>query len=237
MIDKFSRTKMLLGEKAIEKLKNSTVAVFGIGGVGGHTAEALIRSGIGTLHIIDNDTINITNINRQIFATSENIGQLKTESAKKRLSEINPDAVIITHNMFFLPHNSAEFDFSGIDYIVDAVDTVSAKIELIMQAKKHNIPIISSMGTGNKLDPTQFKVSDIYKTKVCPLARVMRYELKKRGIKSLKTVYSEEKPITPENYDNEETSKRATPGSTSFVPSVAGLIIAGEVIKDLCKTE
>lgn len=232
-MEQFSRTELLLGSNGMEKLKNSRVAVFGIGGVGGHTAEALARSGVGALDLIDSDTVSITNINRQIIATLDKVGQYKTDVMKERIALINPEAQIIAHRKFFLPENSDEFVFSRYDYIVDAVDTVSAKIELVMKAQAAGVPIICSMGAGNKLDPTAFEVADIYKTSVCPLARVMRTELRKRGVKKLKVVYSKEPPITPLPSE-EECGKRKVPGSTAFVPSVAGLIIAGEVIKDLC---
>jgi len=237
MQNQFSRTSLLLGNEAMEKLKNSSVAVFGIGGVGGHTAEALVRSGIGAIDIIDNDTVSLSNINRQIFATLDVIGEYKVDVAKRRLLLINNEIKINAYKTFYMPENSSDFDFTQYDYIVDAIDTVTGKIELIVNAQKAKTPIISSMGAGNKLDPTAFEVSDIFKTSVCPLARVMRYELKKRNIKKLKVVYSKEKPLSP-LYDFKEengTAKRQIPGSTAFVPSVAGLIIAGEVIKDLTK--
>lgn len=239
MNEAFMRTQLLLGEEAMKRLANSRVAVFGIGGVGGHIAEALVRSGIGEIDIIDNDTVNVTNINRQIFATYDSIGRLKVDVAFERLKAINPDVKINKYAVFYTKENADEFDFSVYDYVVDAIDTVSGKISLIVKCKECGTPIISSMGAGNKLDPTQFEVSDIYKTSVCPLARVMRYELKKRGIKKLKVVYSKEKPIAP-NYDNTsfelESTRKKAPGSVAFVPSVVGLIIAGEVIKDLIKS-
>ncbi len=227
----FERTELLFGSDAMETLKNSRVAVFGIGGVGGHTAEALVRSGIGAIDLIDNDEVSINNINRQIFATVSTVGQLKTESAKKRLLDINPDCKITVHNIFFMPETSEMIDFSQYDYVVDAIDTVTGKTEIIMCAEKAGIPVISSMGAGNKLDPTAFEVSDIYKTSVCPLARTMRHEMKKRGIKKLKVVYSKEQPFIPPERLSE--SGKRIPASNAFVPSVAGLIIAGEVIKDL----
>lgn len=227
----FERTELLFGSDAMETLKNSRVAVFGIGGVGGHTAEALVRSGIGAIDLIDNDEVSISNINRQIFATVSTVGQLKTESAKKRLLDINPDCKITVHNIFFMPENSDMIDFSQYDYVVDAIDTVTGKTEIIMCAEKAGVPVISSMGAGNKLDPTAFEVSDIYKTSVCPLARTMRHEMKKRGIKKLKVVYSKEQPFIPPERLSE--SGKRIPASNAFVPSVAGLIIAGEVIKDL----
>ena len=212
----------------MEKLSNSHVAVFGIGGVGGYVCEALARSGIAFMELIDNDVVSITNINRQIIATMSSIGRSKVDVMKERIMDINPEIQVNTHKCFFLPENSDEFDFDKYDYVVDAVDTVTAKIELIMKAKEKNVPVISSMGAGNKLDGSMFKVADIYETKVCPLAKVMRRELKKRGINNLKVVYSEEMPIHPDD------AERGVPGSVAFVPSVAGLIIAGEVIKDLC---
>jgi tRNA A37 threonylcarbamoyladenosine dehydratase len=238
MVNMFSRTELLLGDEAMEKLKNSRVAVFGIGGVGGYTVEALVRSGIGAIDIIDNDLVALTNINRQIYATTKTIGKYKVDVAKERILEINPDININTYKAFYTKETSSQFDFTRYDYIVDAIDTVSGKIELVMQAKKAGTPIICSMGAGNKLNPTGFTVTDIYKTSVCPLARVMRTEMRKRGVKNLKVVYSQEKPITPivKGAMKEEGSfnkKRQTPGSTAFVPSVVGLIIAGEVVKDL----
>lgn len=230
----FARTQLLLGEEAIERLKNSRVAVFGIGGVGGYTVEALARSGVGTLDLIDNDTVSITNINRQIIALHSTIGRMKVDVMKERVLDINPEIVVNTHSIFYTPETADNFDFSKYDYVVDAIDTVAGKISLAQQAAKSKTPIISSMGAGNKLDPTQFEVTDIYKTSVCPLARVMRYELKRRGIKKLKVVYSKEKPITPHNIDTGEVvNKRQIPGSTAVVPSVVGLIIAGEVIKEI----
>ncbi len=232
MENQFERAELLLGKEAIEKLKGSRVAVFGIGGVGGFTAEALVRSGIGELDIIDNDTVALSNINRQIIALHSTVGQLKTDVAEKRFLDINPEVKINKRPVFFTPETSDQFDFKNYDYIVDAIDTVTGKIELIMKAEKSGAKIISSMGAGNKLDPTRFEISDIYKTSVCPLARVMRKELKKRGVKKLKVVYSKEEAITPD-YDEKYTERKKAPGSAAFVPSVAGLIIAGEVIKDL----
>jgi len=229
----FYRTEMLLGKEGLEKLKKSKVAVFGLGGVGGYVAEALVRSGLGAIDLIDNDTVDITNLNRQIFATQNTIETNKTDAAEKRLFEINPDLKIKKYNTFFMPENSAEFNFKEYDYIVDAIDTVTAKIELVMKAEENGVPIISSMGTGNKLNAYQLEVSDIYKTSVCPLARVMRYELKKRGIKKLKVVYSKEEAIKT-GVTNPENGK-AIPASCIFVPATAGLIIAGEVVKDLIK--
>lgn len=223
----FSRTENLIGAKSLEKLKNCSVAVFGIGGVGGYVAEALARSGVGYIDLIDNDTVSITNINRQIIATNSTVGKYKTEVMKQRILDINPQAEVNTFNILYLPETADCFDFSKYDYIIDAIDNVTGKISLACKAEEADTPIISSMGTGNKLDPTKFEVSDIYKTSVCPLAKVMRYELKKRNIKKLKVVYSKETPIKNNN--------ERTPSSISFVPSVAGLIIAGEVIKDLIK--
>ena len=238
MIDRFARTKLLLGEAGMEKLKNARVAVFGIGGVGGYVTEALVRSGIGTIDIFDNDKVCMTNLNRQIIATEDTVGRFKVDAMKERALSINPDIQINAHNCFFMPDNSAEFDFSEYSYVVDAIDTVTGKIEIIMRAAAANVPVISCMGAGNKLDATMFEVGDIYETSVCPLARVMRHELKKRGIKKLKVVYSKEKPITPSGtVENDGSSngegRRSTPGSTALVPAVAGLIAAGEVIKDL----
>ncbi len=227
MLTQFSRTERLLGEEAMERLSRARVAIFGIGGVGGYVCEALVRSGIGVFDLIDNDKVCLTNLNRQIIATHQTIGRYKTDVMKERMLSINPQADIRIHQCFFLPEHADEFPFAEYDYIVDAVDTVTAKIELVMQAQKYGVPIISSMGAGNKLDGSRFQVADIYKTKVCPLAKVMRRELKKRGVKKLKVVYSEEEPMTPLAAD------QRTPGSVSFVPSVAGLILAGEVVKDL----
>lgn len=249
MSNQFARTELLLGNAAMERLKNSRVAVFGIGGVGGYVCEALARSGVGHLDLIDHDKVSLTNINRQIIATHKTIGRDKVDVMKERILEINSDADVRIYKCFFLPENADEFPFEEYDYIVDAVDTVTAKIGLVMKAKEKNIPVISSMGAGNKLDASQFKVADIYQTKVCPLAKVMRRELKKRNIEKLKVVYSEEIPLTPVSYadsctecqetnqesfmEEQSTGRRTLPGSVAFVPSVAGLIIAGEVIKDL----
>ncbi len=236
MADRFSRTQMMFGKEAMKKLAESRVAVFGVGGVGGFTVEALARSGIGALDIIDNDTVSVTNINRQIIALESTVGQLKTEAAKGRLLDINPDLKVNAVNAFYSPESSSNFDLSVYDYVVDAIDTVSGKIELALQAQAAGVPIISSMGAGNKTDPTRFEVSDIYKTSVCPLAKVMRRELKKRGVKKLKVVYSKEEPVVPVESSGEELKgRRQIPSSNAFVPSVAGLIIAGEVIKDLIK--
>lgn len=234
MLNQFSRTELIFGKEAMEKLFNSRVAVFGIGGVGSYTAEALARSGVGTLDLIDNDKVCVTNINRQLFATQKTIGQYKVDVAEERLMEINPDIKINKHKIFYLPETSNLFDFSQYDYIVDAIDTVKGKIELIVKAQESNTPIISSMGAGNKIDATKFVVADISKTKVCPLARVMRQELKKRGIKELKVVYSEEEAIKPfKNVKTDLKNGNPPPGSNAFVPPVVGLIIAGEIIKDI----
>lgn len=238
MANEFSRTELILGSEAMERLKAARVAVFGVGGVGGYVIEALVRSGIGAIDLIDNDKISVSNINRQIYALRSTIGQYKVDVAKARVLDINPDISVNIYKTFYLPETADEFDFSRYDYIVDAIDTVKGKIELVVQANKCNTPIISSMGAGNKLDPTLFEVADIYKTSVCPLARVMRQELKKRKIKKLKVVYSKEIPIQPaqnllDSCVKEENVVKRIPGSNAFVPSVAGLIIAGEVIKDL----
>ncbi|MBQ7913374.1 MAG: tRNA threonylcarbamoyladenosine dehydratase [Clostridia bacterium] len=229
----FSRTELLLGQEGMEKLKNARVAVFGVGGVGGYVVEALARSGVGALDLIDKDRVSLSNINRQIIALHSTVGELKTEVAAERARDINPQIRVITHNLFYLPETAAQFDFTKYDYIVDAIDTVSGKIALVEQANTAGTPIISSMGAGNKLNATAFKVADISKTNVCPLARVMRRELKKRGINHLKVVYSEEEPLPAKTVD-EETGK-PIPASIAFVPSVVGLIIAGEVIKDLAR--
>ena len=234
-MEQFSRTELLLGTSALEHLSGCRVAVFGIGGVGGYVCEALARSGVGALDLIDDDKVCMSNINRQIIATTKTVGRYKTEVMKERILDINPEAEVNTYNCFFLPENASDFPFDKYDYVVDAIDTVTAKIGLIMKCKEEGIPIISSMGAGNKLDPTQFRVADIYKTNMDPLAKVMRHELKKRGIRKLKVVYSEEKPMTPIGGFQQEGKRRSIPGSTAFVPSVAGLIIAGEVIKDLIK--
>ena len=235
MSDTFIRTEMLLGTEGMNRLKSARVAIFGIGGVGGYTAEALARSGVGALDLIDNDTVSESNINRQIIALHSNIGQYKTDVAKARISDINPDCKVIAHNMFFMPDTAEQLDFSQYDYVVDAIDTITGKIEIIMRAKAAGIPVISSMGAGNKLNPTAFEVADIYKTSVCPLARVMRREMKKRGVDSLKVVYSREEAITPKISGITQESGKPVAGSCAFVPSVAGLIIAGEVIKDISK--
>lgn len=228
MQEQFSRTEMLIGKKGIEKLKNSKVAVFGMGGVGSFVVEGLVRAGVGSFILVDNDEVSISNLNRQIIATTKTIGKPKVEVSKERILEINPDAKVETYQEFFMPESKGIID-NTVDYIVDAVDTVTAKIELVLRAKKLNIPIISSMGTGNKLEPTKFEVTDIYKTSVCPLAKVMRKELKNRGIEHLKVLYSKEEPIKQKR----DSENKIVPGSISFVPSVAGLIISGEVIKDI----
>lgn len=236
MSNQFARTELLLGGEALDKLSRSRVAVFGIGGVGGYVCEALARSGVGKFDLIDNDKVSLTNLNRQIIATHKTIGRAKAEVMKERILDINPGADVRVYECFFLPENGDEFPFEEYDYIVDAVDTVTAKIELVRRAEEKNIPIISSMGTGNKLDAGQFKITDIYQTKMCPLAKVMRHELKKRGIQKCKVVYSEEIPVRPTKGLPEEEKpigKRSVPGSVAYVPSVAGLMIAGEVIKDL----
>ena len=229
----FSRTALLIGEEGLKKLKNARVAVFGVGGVGGYVVEALARSGVGSLELIDKDVVSLSNINRQIIALHSTVGRLKTEVAAERARDINPDIDVTVRNVFYLPETAGEFDFTAYDYVVDAIDTVSGKIALIEQSKKANVPVISCMGAGNKLDATAFEVADITKTSVCPLARVMRRELKKRGIEHVKVVYSKEEPRESKAQD-EETGK-PIPASIAFVPSVAGLILAGEVIKDLIK--
>ncbi len=248
MLNQFSRTELLFGKEAMEKLAASRVAVFGIGGVGGYTVEALVRSGIGAIDLIDDDKVCLTNINRQIFATRKTVGQYKVDVAAERIAEINPDVIVHTHKTFYMPETAQQFCFADYDYIVDAIDTVTGKIALVMNADIAGTPIISSMGAGNKMDPTAFEIADIYSTSVCPLAKVMRHELKRRGIKKLKVVYSKEKPITPVDdmavscrtncicppgTVRKCTQRRQVPGSNAFVPSVVGLIIAGEVIKDL----
>lgn len=245
MTEQFSRTGKLIGQENIERLASSRVAVFGVGGVGGYAVEALARSGVGHIELIDHDTVALSNLNRQIIATHDTIGRDKVDVTKERILSINPDAEVVVHKCFFLPENKDDFDFSRYTYIVDAVDTVTAKLTIIEEAKKAGVQVISSMGTGNKLDPTKFEVADISKTSVCPLAKVMRRELKKRGIHHVKVVYSREEAIKPvndeavdltEKQEENETMgrKKIAPGSISFVPSVAGLIIAGEVIKDIC---
>ena len=248
-MDQFARTQLLLGVDAMERLKKSRVAVFGVGGVGGYSVEALARSGVGAIDLIDDDKVCLTNINRQIIADVKTIGKYKVDVAKDRILSINPRCKVTTHQCFYLPENAGDFDFKEYDYVIDAVDTVTAKINLVMQANESNVPVISSMGAGNKLDPTAFMVSDIYKTSVCPLAKVMRRELK-RNIKQPKVVYSKEQPLVPiedesiscrshcvcpPGAERKCSDRRAIPGSVAFVPSVVGLIIAGEVIKDLTK--
>ena len=236
-MDQFSRTELLLGKQAMEKLKNARVAVFGLGGVGGYVAEALARSGVGQLELVDHDDISLTNLNRQILATQDTLGMPKAEAAAQRAKAINPHIQAAARQVFYTPETAHQFDFTRYDYVVDAIDTVTGKLMLIKAAKEANTPIISSMGTGNKLDAAAFRVADIYDTSVCPLARIMRKECRKRGIDSLKVVYSEEEPLSPTLSDGEKEEmpegRRALPGSVAFVPAVAGLIIAGEVIKDL----
>ncbi|WP_294581546.1 tRNA threonylcarbamoyladenosine dehydratase [uncultured Ruminococcus sp.] len=248
MLNQFSRTELLFGKAAMEHLRQCRVAVFGIGGVGGYAVEALARSGVGTLDLIDDDKICLTNLNRQIFATRSTVGKEKVAAAKARIQDICPDITVHTHFCFFMPDTADQFDFHDFDYVIDAIDTVTGKLEIILRAKAAGVPVISAMGAGNKLDPTAFRVADIYDTKVCPLARVMRYELRKRHVRNVKVVYSEEKPIRPiedmaiscRNHCvcppgtvRKCTVRRDIPGSNAFVPSVAGLILAGEVIKDL----
>ena len=252
MQNQFSRSELLIGKEGIEKLHKSRVAVFGIGGVGGYTVDALVRSGVEQIDLIDDDKVCLTNLNRQLIATRKTVGKDKVDIMRERILEINPKVTVNVYKTFFLPENADTFPFEEYDYVIDAVDTVTAKIELILRAKETNTPIISSMGAGNKLDASGFRVADIYKTKVCPLAKVMRRELKKRGVKKLKVVYSEEQPkrpiedmaiswrtncICPPGAKHKCTERRDIPGSTAFVPSAAGLIIAGEVVKDLCQTE
>lgn len=240
MRNEFARTELMLGREAMEKLENARVAVFGVGGVGGYVVEALARSGVGTFDLIDNDTVNVTNINRQIIATQETIGQYKVDAAENRIHSINPQAVVHKYKAFYLPDTADQFDFTQYDYVVDAIDTMTGKLELVCRTKEVGVPIICSMSAGNKLDPTAFRVSDISKTSMDPLARVMRKELRNRGINHCKVVYSQEQPLpvapdAAEAYLKEQPNpgRRALPGSIAFVPSVVGLIIAGEVIKDL----
>ena len=250
MLNQFSRTQLLLGTEAMEKLKRARVAVFGIGGVGGYVCEALVRSGVGAFDLVDDDKVCLTNLNRQIIATRKTVGKYKVEVMRERILEINPDCDVRVHQCFYLPETADQFNVSDYYYVVDAVDTVTAKVTLVLEAQKAGVPIISCMGAGNKLDPTRFRVADIYKTRVCPLARVMRTALRKRGVKHLKVVYSDEIPtrpiedmsiscrshcICPPGAKHKCTERRDIPGSTAFVPSVAGLIIAGEVVKDLAK--
>ncbi len=229
----FSREELLIGKEAIEILKNSRVAVFGVGGVGGFVVEVLARCGVGTIDVIDNDVVDQSNINRQIIATVDTIGQEKVNVVEQRIKSINPNAVVNKHRCFFLPETAKDFDFTKFDYVVDAIDTVSGKIEIILQAKKAEVPVISCMGAGNKLDPTAFVVTDIYKTSVCPLARVMRQKLKKLGVQDLKVVYSTEKAMKPNYPSDMPPQRKVAPGSVAFVPSVAGIIAGSEVIKDL----
>jgi tRNA A37 threonylcarbamoyladenosine dehydratase len=234
MNERFARTAMLLGENGIDILSKKNVAVFGCGGVGGYVCEGLVRSGIGAISVIDNDTVNITNINRQIIATSSTIGMNKVDVIKSRMNDINPDCIITTYNLFYLPENAEAIDFSRFDYIVDAVDTVTAKMLIITCAKAMGVPVISCMGTGNKLDPSKLEVTNLYKTDTDPLAKILRNELKKRGVNKLKVVFSREKPITPKfSVDGDLKTGRHTPGSSAFVPGAAGLLIASEVVKDL----
>ena len=241
MKEQYERTALLLGEEGIEKLRNARVAIFGLGGVGGHVAEALARSGIGTLDLVDDDKVSLSNLNRQLLATHETVGTYKVDAAKARITAIDPEIRVVTHRTFYLPETAHLFDFSQYDYVVDAIDTVSGKLALIRQAKEAGVPIISCMGTGNKMDPTAFQVADISKTSGCALARVMRKECAKRGLKGVKVVYSKELPLIPgapveDDADLDRpgvSSRRATPGSNAFVPGVAGLIMAGEVVKDL----
>lgn len=236
MLNEFSRTEMLIGHDALETLRRSRVAVFGIGGVGSYVVEGLVRAGIGHLVLIDNDCVSLTNLNRQLIATRSSLGRPKVEVARERVLDINPSAEVETHQVFVLPDNAASLIRADYDYIVDAIDTVAAKVELIVLAQELGVPVISCMGAGNKMDPTRFEVADLYRTNYCPLSKVMRRELKKRGVQSLKVVYSPEIPLEPSAADpGEVVHKRRVPGSISFVPSVAGLIIAGEVVKDLIK--
>ena len=238
MTERFSRTELLLGEAAMNRLKNARVAVFGIGGVGGYVCEALVRSGVGQFDLIDRDTVSVSNLNRQIIATEKTVGRDKADVMRERMLEINPDADIRAVKSFFLPENADEFPFDEYDYVVDAVDTVKAKIELILRSREAGVPVISSMGTGNKLDPGRLRVADISQTKICPLARVMRRELKKRGVESLKVVFSDEEPSAPERRissldESPDAVRKDIPGSTAFVPGTAGLLIASEIVRDL----
>lgn len=248
MLNQFSRTELIFGKEAMEKLASARVAVFGIGGVGGYTVEALARSGVGALDLIDDDRICLTNLNRQLHATRKTIGQYKVDVAAARIAEINPNCCVTVHKTFYMPETSHAFDFKEYDYVVDAIDTVTGKLEIVVNAVRNGVPVVSSMGAGNKVDPTKFEVTDIYKTSVCPLARTMRRELKKRGIERLKVVYSKEEPVKPNGdleiscrthcicppgTERKCTARRDIPGSNAFVPSVVGLILAGEVVKDL----
>ena len=235
MENQFSRTELLLGKEKMQKLAAARVCIFGIGGVGGYVAEALARSGVGHLELVDNDVVCLSNLNRQIIATHETVGRYKVDVMKERILSINPAAEVTVHKCFYLPETRSQFDFSNYDYVVDAIDTVAGKIALVLQAEESGTPVISSMGAGNKLDPAAFRVADIYQTSVCPLAKVMRKELTKRGVKKLKVVYSKELPVSVQNGEEslQSSSRRSIPGSIAFVPSVVGLIIAGEVVKDL----
>ncbi len=248
MLNQFSRTQLLYGKEAMEALADKRVAIFGIGGVGGYVCESLVRSGIGHFDLIDDDKVCLTNLNRQIIATRKTVGKYKVDVMEERMKEINPQVDVVKHQCFFLPENADQFPFESYDYVVDAVDTVTAKIEIIMRCKALDIPVISCMGAGNKLDPSRFQVADIYKTTMCPLAKVMRHEMKKRGVKKLKVVYSDEKPtrpiedmsiscrtncICPPGAKHKCTERRDIPGSTAFAPAVAGLVLASEVMKDL----
>ncbi len=236
MTEEFSRTAALLGDEAMEKLRNARVAVFGIGGVGGYIVEALARSGVGALDLIDSDTVALSNLNRQIIALHSTVGMYKTEAAARRIADINPDCAVKEHRIFYLPETEGQFDFTQYDYIADAIDTVSGKLALAVNAQRAGTPLISAMGAGNKLRPELFEVADIYDTSVCPLARVMRTELRKRGVKSLKVVYSKEPPVSPRRNLDDPSGRRSVPGSTAFTPSAAGLIIAAEIIKDLASS-
>ena len=233
MLNQFSRTELLIGQEGLEKLSKSRVAVFGIGGVGGYVVEALVRSGLGSIDLIDNDKVALTNLNRQIIATHNTMGMFKVDAAEARIFDINPAVSVVKHNLFYTPENADSIIFSRYDYVVDAIDTVAGKLEIIERAKKAGVPVISSMGAGNKMHPELFEIADISKTSVCPLAKVIRQELKKRGIKGVNVVYSKELPVKPKTEINEETNKRSVPGSNAFVPSAVGLIIAGKVIRDL----
>lgn len=250
MLNQFSRTELLFGAEAMERLQNARVAVFGVGGVGGYAVEALVRSGVGKIDLVDDDKVCLTNLNRQIIATRKTVGKYKADVMKERILDINPQCEVIVHKYFYLPETKDDFDFLNYDYIIDAVDTVTAKIQLVIEAQEKKVPIISSMGAGNKLNPAEFEVADIYQTSVCPLAKVMRRELKKRNVKRLKVVYSKEQPtrpiedmsiscrtncICPPGAKHKCTERRDIPGSNAFVPSVVGLILASEVIKDLVK--
>lgn len=237
MLNEFSRAELLLGAEGIERLKKCRVAVFGVGGVGGYAVEALARCGVGTIDLIDNDNVSLTNINRQIIALHSTVGRPKVDVMAERIYDICPEIIVNKHNCFFLPETADQFDFAQYDYVIDCIDTVSGKIEIILRCAQANVPVISSMGTGNKLDPSGFRIADISQTKVCPLARAMRGLLKKKGIKKLKVVYSEEEPIKPGESNEDAGERRSIPGSVAFVPPVAGLMLAGEVIRDLARGE